>query len=285
MIIIVDSNAIAYQSLYAQMGNLTHKNMSVSVIFGFLKTILSIFKKYGSNNLVFAWDSKKSNRKMVFEDYKKGRRKDLSKEEEEKLHEGFIQFAALRMVVLPSMGFVNNFRKVGYEGDDIIASVTHRTRETEVVVVSSDHDFYQLLGSGIVMYDPKKRKELDTAWFEERFAITPLQWAQVLSIAGCTSDNVPGVPGVGIKTAIKYLKGELKKDSKPYKNIKNHKEEIELYDSLVRLPLQGTGKFEIKENRLSEKSFWDNFSYYGFHSFMKDDMWSDWVDLIGDVPF
>jgi len=268
-----------------QGSDLSYRGMNVSVIFGFLKTILAIFKKYRSNQMVFAWDSKKSNRKLLFEKYKSNRRKNLTEEEKEKLNESFTQFTALRMAVLPSMGFRNNFRKTGFEGDDIIAAITHQTREDEVVIVSSDHDYYQLLGSGIVMYDPKKRKELDSAWFEREFTITPLQWAKVLSIAGCPGDGVPGVSGVGVKTAIKYLKYELKKDSKPYKNIKNHQKEIELYDSLVRLPLQGTGKFEIKENRLSEKNFWDNFSYYGFHSFMKDEGWSDWVDFIGNVPF
>ena len=286
MIILIDSNAICYSAHYASQGsNLSYKGMNVNVIFYFLKTILSIFKKYRSNNFVFVWDSKKSNRKVMFESYKSNRRKNLNEEEKEKLNEGFTQFVALRQVILPSMGFRNNFRKTGFEGDDIIASVTHRTREDKVVICSSDHDMYQLLGSGIVMYDPKKRQVFDADWFGKRFTITPLQWANVLSIAGCPGDEVPGVPGVGIKTAIKYLKNELNKDSKPYKNIKGYKEKIKLYDSLVRLPLQGTGKFEIKENRLSEKNFWDNFSYYGFHSFMKEDMWSDWVDFIGNVPF
>ena len=268
-----------------QGSDFSYRGMETGIIFGFLKTILAIFKKYRSNQMIFAWDSKKSNRKIMYEGYKSNRRKNLNEEEKEKLNESFLQFMALRKVVLPTMGFNNIFMQTGFEGDDIIASITHRTREDEVVIVSSDHDFYQLLGSGIVMYDPKKRKELDADWFGQRFAIDPLQWANVLSIAGCPGDEVPGVPGVGIKTAIKYLKNELNKDSKPYKNIKGYKEEIKLYDSLVRLPLQGTGKFEIKENRLSEKNFWDNFSYYGFHSFMKEDMWSDWVDFIDNVPF
>jgi len=268
-----------------QNSDLSYKGMQVSIIFSFLKTILAIFKKYRSNQMVFCWDSKKSNRKVMFKDYKAKRRENLNEEERRLLNESFEQFTALRLVVLPSMGFRNIFRKTGFEGDDIIASIAHRTRENEVLIVSSDHDFYQLLGSGIVMYDPKKRKELDADWFAGKFTISPLQWANVLSIAGCSSDNVPGVPGVGVKTAIKYLKGEVKKDSKVYRNIINHKEEIELYDSLVRLPLQGTGKFEIKDNRLSEKNFWDNFSFYGFHSFMKEDGWSDWVDFIDNVPF
>ena len=203
MIIIIDCSQICYQALYSSMGELTYRGVPVNVIFGFLKTILSIFKEYRSNNFVFCWDSKKSNRKVLFENYKKGRRKDLTSEERRILDEGFTQFTALRMVVLPTMGFRNNFRKTGFEGDDIIASVTHRTREDKVVICSSDHDMYQLLGSGIVMYDPKKRQVLDADWFGKRFTITPLQWANVLSIAGCPGDGVPGVPGVGIKTAIK----------------------------------------------------------------------------------
>ena len=281
MVILIDSNQLCYQAYFANKGAFSYKGMRTEVVFGFLHQILKIFKKYRSNNFVFAWDSRKSNRKILFEGYKEKRKENLDEEERRDLNEGFVQFDLLRKVVLPTMGFNNIFMQTGFEADDIIGSVSHRTREDQVVIVSSDHDMYQLLGSGIVIYDPKKREERGVDWFRKEFALSePLEYAKVLSLAGCSSDNVPGVPGVGVKTAIKYLKGELKKDSRAYKNIQKYGEDVAFYDRLVRLPFEGTGKFEVKENRLCEKFFWDNFSYYGFQSFMKKDGWQEWEDFI-----
>ena len=280
MLILIDSNQLAYQAYFVNKGAFSYKGMRTEVVFGFLYQILKIYKKYRSNNFVFCWDSRKSNRKILFDGYKEGRGEDKTEEERRDLNEAFIQFSLLRKVVLPTMGFNNVFMQTGFEADDIIGSVSHRTWEGQVVIVSSDHDMYQLLGSGIVIYDPKKGEERGADWIEREFAIGPLDYAKVLSIAGCSTDNVPGVQGVGIKTAIKYLKGELNKENKVYKRIKESVDEIALYDRLVRLPFEGTGKFEVKENRLKRKYFWDNFSYYGFQSFMKKDGWSEWENFI-----
>jgi len=288
MLILFDSNQLCYAGHFASQNGpqqLSYKGMNTSVIFYFLKTVLGVYKKYGTSNMVFCWDSKKSNRKVLFPPYKEKRRENMTEEERRLLDEAFVQFMALRMVVLPSMGFANIFRKTGYESDDIIASVAlHAGDEEEVVIVSSDHDFYQLLGPGTTIYDPKKGVERDHHWFRREFAVGPAEWSTVLAVAGCSTDNVPGVPGVGVKTAIKYLHGELDGKSKVVGKIRESLEDIDFYYQLVNLPLEGTGTFELRENYLGEKRVWENFEYYGFHSFMREEGWAEWQSLINDRP-
>ena len=279
--ILFDSNQLAYAGHFASQNSqqLNYKGMNTSVIFYFLKMVISVFKRYRSNRMVFAWDSRKSIRKVLFPSYKEGRRDKLTDEERRKLDESFIQFYALRTVILPSMGFANIFRCPGYESDDIIAGVLEQLGDKEeAVIISSDHDFYQLLDEATKMYDPKKGKEFTDSWFRREFAIEPSSWADVLSIAGCSTDCVPGVPGVGVKTAVKYLRGELK--GRLLEKIENSGDDIAFYRTLVSLPLDGIKPLRIKDNYLGEKRVWENFEYYGFHSFMREEGWGEWQALI-----
>src|SRR5687768_4421130 len=93
----------------------------------------------------------------------------------------------------------------GYEADDVIGTVAMRARTDgfEVAIVSIDKDFFQMVGSGIRVYDPRE----DGAWFDsdgvvEKFGVRPEQVTDVLALVGDTSDNVAGVPGIGKKGAI-----------------------------------------------------------------------------------
>src|SRR6185436_3339106 len=101
----------------------------------------------------------------------------------------------------------------GYEADDLNASICHAHPKRRKVIVSADSDLYQLLqdnwprkGSTRV-YHPITQITLDAGGFEIRYGINPQQWARLKAIAGCSSDEIPGVPGVGEKTAAKFLQG------------------------------------------------------------------------------
>lgn len=91
----------------------------------------------------------------------------------------------------------------GYEADDIIATYTAHARAVgdEVVIVSSDKDLMQLLQPGVWMFDPIKNKLQDESAAVERFGVPPAQVIDVQALAGDATDNIPGVPGIGIKTA------------------------------------------------------------------------------------
>lgn len=97
--------------------------------------------------------------------------------------------------------------KEGYEADDLIATYTRIAHETghEVIIISSDKDLMQLIREGVQMYDPIKAKSIGYDQVMEKFGVLPDKVLDVLSLIGDTSDNVPGVPGIGPKTAAELV--------------------------------------------------------------------------------
>ncbi|MEL7114037.1 MAG: DNA polymerase I [Pseudomonadota bacterium] len=93
--------------------------------------------------------------------------------------------------------------KQGFEADDIIATLARQAREAggAVTILSSDKDLMQLVGGGVEMLDPMKNKRIDSAGVEEKFGVGPERVIDVQSLAGDSVDNIPGAPGIGIKTA------------------------------------------------------------------------------------
>ena len=95
----------------------------------------------------------------------------------------------------------------GYEADDVIATLVRRARAVgaEVVIVSSDKDLMQLVGDGVTMFDPIRERSIGVAEVEEKFGVGPDRVVDVQALAGDSSDNVPGVPGIGVKTAAQLI--------------------------------------------------------------------------------
>ncbi|WP_417268861.1 DNA polymerase I [Celeribacter sp.] len=91
----------------------------------------------------------------------------------------------------------------GFEADDIIATLAHQARDAggSVTIISSDKDLMQLVGDGVEMLDPMKNKRIDREGVEEKFGVGPERVVDVQALAGDSVDNVPGAPGIGIKTA------------------------------------------------------------------------------------
>ena len=91
----------------------------------------------------------------------------------------------------------------GFEADDIIATYARKARESgmSVTIVSSDKDLMQLVGDGVVMHDPMKQRRIGPKQVEEKFGVGPDRVVDVQALCGDSTDNVPGVPGIGVKTA------------------------------------------------------------------------------------
>jgi DNA polymerase-1 len=98
--------------------------------------------------------------------------------------------------------------KTGFEADDIVATLVKEAgkRSWKVVIVSGDKDLMQLVGDNVIMWDPQADKEYTPAEVEKKFGVGPDKLLDLLAMVGDTSDNVPGVPGVGLKTASSLLK-------------------------------------------------------------------------------
>ncbi len=153
----------------------------------------------------------------------------------------------------------------GFEADDIIATLACQAREAggRVTIVSSDKDLMQLVGDGVEMLDPMKNKRIDREGVEEKFGVGPERVVDVQALAGDSVDNVPGAPGIGIKTAALLINefGDLEtlldrageiKQPKRRETLIEKRDQIELSKRLVTLDHEMTLDFSLDDLELRE---------------------------------
>jgi DNA polymerase-1 len=250
--LIIDTHYMGYRALYTT-GEMMHDDIPTGVIYGFLRDVLNLCEQFQTNRVVFCFDSKTSKRKAILPTYKISRERETDPEKIRIRAEMREQLTALRRQYLPNMGFTNIFQKGGYEADDLIASVCIHSipKGDEVIVVSADKDLYQLLSGTVQMYNPTTSKYYTLQSLMKEYGITPQSWATVKAIAGCAGDDVPGVKGVGDKTAAKYIRGELSPTAVTRRNINEAHAMINDNKALVKLPFAGTPMYELTPTQFS----------------------------------
>ena len=139
--LILDCNFLCHRAKHS-MGGLSHGNTPTGIIYGFLKSIQSFQDQFDTKHIIFCWDSKTSKRQEIFPAYKKKRAdryKDLTKQEIKFEKEFRYQMKMLRTKYLKLIGYKNNFVQPGYEGDDIMASITLNLKmNDEAILITSD---------------------------------------------------------------------------------------------------------------------------------------------------
>jgi DNA polymerase-1 len=121
--------------------------------------------------------------------------------------------------------------------------------------VSSDSDLYQLLSPKVTIWNPIKKTIFNLKSFQDKYRISASMWADVKAIAGCNSDDIPGVKGVGDITAIKYLSGNLKTTHRLFDTIVAGIKLWRRNIQLTRLPFPGLDPIKLKRDRVSEKDW------------------------------
>jgi len=262
------------------MGELSYHEKKVGIIFGFLRQVLKFAKRYGTNNFIFCWDSQESLRKKVYRPYKENRnKKDRTDEERHDDSLAYDQFTIIKEEILPTIGFKNIFEEDGFESDDLIAKIIKDRAASDFVIVTSDNDMYQLLDDErIIIYDLRNKREYIDEDFQLEYGILPRQWSSVKALAGCTTDNVEGIKGVGVPTAIKYYRQELNPKSKVHQRIESedgqciYKRNMEL----VKLPYKGTPILVFSKDNLKLERFESICIKYGFSSYLKKENFNEW---------
>jgi DNA polymerase-1 len=254
--LILDVSYLCHRAFHTT-GGLTHKDIPTGVIYGFLRDVVGLCEQHDTPNVVFCFDREDNKRKKVLPEYKSTRHADKTPDEIKARKELLRQIKNLRIDYLPRIGFSNILSEIGYEADDIIASVCLNSigPDDEAIIVSADEDLFQLLSGQVRIWNPHKGKAYTLQAFTRDYGITPRQWARVKAIAGCRGDDVPGVAGVGDKTAAKYLRGECRPDSKAFIDIEKWKRRTKQNMRLVRLPFEGTPVFELAPDRFSIKGW------------------------------
>jgi DNA polymerase-1 len=199
---LIDGNSLAYRAFFALPESIaTSDGRPTNTIFGFASMLVKILTDYGQVPTVVVWDAGLSGRKELSADYKAQRqtRPDLLKQ----------QWPHLRPLV-EAFGY-RNISVEGYEADDVIASLVEqaKTKGIPVMVVTGDRDAYQLVGDGVRIMTTS-RGITDTRVYDrdgvvERYGIPPELIPDFIGLKGDTSDNIPGVPGIGDKTASELL--------------------------------------------------------------------------------
>ncbi len=201
---LIDGNSLVYRAFFALPESIaTSTGFPTNAIFGFASMLVKILTEHGTKPTIVVWDAGSSGRKEVYSEYKGTRstRPDLLKEQ-------WPHFEPL----VEAFGY-RNTRLAGFEADDVIATLAERARENGIptVIVTGDRDAFQLIDpEGLVSVMATSRGITETKLYDhlavvERYGITPELIPDFYGLKGDTSDNIPGVPGIGDKTAAQLL--------------------------------------------------------------------------------
>ena len=198
---LVDISSFIFRAFYAIRGLRNHEGLPTNAIYGVATMIARLAEEAHPEYVGVVYDSKEpSFRKEIYSDYKANRAsppEDL-----------IPQFDKIEELI--SKFEIHSFRKAGVEADDLIATLTRRWRTLKpgvnrVVIVSSDKDLMQLVNDEVCLWDTMSNKIYGPPEVQEKFGVGPSQIRDYLGLVGDSSDNIPGVEGVGPKTAAELL--------------------------------------------------------------------------------
>ena len=194
-IFVVDGTSILYRSYYAIKALHTSKGLPVQAVYGFCRSIKKIIDEFNPKYLLIAWDKGKSIRKETFTEYKAKRESAPIDMFDQK--EAIVEFLDLIKA--------KQIEKSGYEADDLILSIVEDHKKNDAVVVAQDKDLFQLISDRVVNFDPSKKIIIDEEVFEKKYGFMPEKLSFYHALIGDSIDNIPGVRGVGEKTAKKLV--------------------------------------------------------------------------------
>ena len=216
-LLLIDGNNFAFRSAFT-VQQLSYGGQPTNLIFGFLKNYISLIKNYENYQAIVCWDGGYAERlalstkavedKIIDSSYKQNRRdaKNAQSEEDKKKLEDFFRQMDILKNILDFTNLTQNWIK-GFEGDDLIASYVKKYKsECDIVIVSSDKDFFQLLDKNVVIFDAIKKQTYTIDYLQREFGLEPYQWVHLAAFTGDGGDNIIGVRGFGEKTAMPFIK-------------------------------------------------------------------------------
>ncbi|MDQ1330843.1 MAG: polymerase, partial [Thermodesulfobacteriota bacterium] len=252
-IFLIDGSAYIHRAYHAIRSLSNSKGLPTNAIFGFARILIKLMDDWAPKYAVMVFDSKGPTfRHELFKDYKATR---PPMPEDLQVQIPYIKDITrafnLTVIEMP-----------GYEADDLIGTIARRAEESGffVVMVTGDKDFLQLVTDKSVIWDPMKDKTTDLKSLKEETGVDPRQIIDVMGLSGDTSDNVPGVPGIGPKTALELIKTFGSMDNlyenlvsitrkKQHENLIQFKEQAFLSRRLVEIDTKVPLDFDIDSFR------------------------------------
>ena len=233
-VLLVDGHHLAYRTFFALKGLTTSRGEPVQAVYGFAKSLLKALKEDGYKSVFVVFDAKApSFRHEAYEAYKAGRAP---------TPEDFPRQLALIKELVDLLGFTR-LEVPGYEADDVLATLAKKAEKEgyEVRILTADRDLYQLVSDRVAVLHPEGHL-ITPEWLWEKYGLRPEQWVDFRALVGDPSDNLPGVKGIGEKTALKLLKewGSLESLLKNLDRVKpeNVREKIKAHLEDLRLSLE-----------------------------------------------
>lgn len=197
-IYIVDVSSMFFRAFYAVRPLTSTQGVPVNAVYGFISMIAKLLKEKKPDHIVFCYDRKEpSFRKDLYTEYKANRTTmpdDLQ-----------VQMPYLKQVA--NLFGIKDLEVPSFEADDLIGTIAKMAEQQnyDVFMVSGDKDFCQLVSPNVFLYDTMKDLVFDPTMVKEKHGVTPQQFIDYLAITGDTSDNIPGVAGIGPKGAQKLI--------------------------------------------------------------------------------
>jgi DNA polymerase I len=195
---LIDGSAYIYRAFFALPALNNSKGLQTNAVYGFTTMLLKIIRERQPDGIAVAFDEKGPTlRHEEYKDYKAQRppMPDGMKAQIPYIHR------VVEALAIPGL------RKAGYEADDLIGTLAHKAEQSgyDVVIVTGDKDMFQLLTPHVRIYDPVKDKWFGEAECLERFGVEPARVVEIMGLMGDATDNIPGVKGIGEKTAMKLI--------------------------------------------------------------------------------
>ncbi len=238
-IYLIDGTAYIYRAYHAIRALSNSRGLPTNAIFGFTRMLMKLMEDRSPEYVAMFFDAKGPTfRHEMYKDYKANR---PPMPEDMVIQLPYIKkvTAAFNLPIIEMQGF---------EADDLIGTIARLTEKEgfSVVIVTGDKDFMQLVTDKIAIWDPMKDSTIDLPFIKEKFGIEPHQMIDVQGFSGDTADNIPGVPGIGQKTALTliktyrsmqgvYEKLETITQKKQRENLENFKEQAFLSRELVTI--------------------------------------------------
>lgn len=215
---IYDGNNISMASAHTGGDMKNDKGILTGGLYNFLRTVRSNQQQFQSDKIIVAWDAANPWRRDILPSYKISRRQEERPPQVEEWYRAY-NFQRGEMKRMTMMMGVEHVTVPRMEADDIAGHLSRAMKDDEIVLVTNDNDWFQLINERVSVYRPLKKGTdqdfLNLKNFQEiTGCLDPAEFIQAKAIIGDDGDDVPGCKGVGLITALKYIRGELNKGKK-----------------------------------------------------------------------
>ena len=274
---IIDGHSQLYQAYYAISGLTTPSGQPINAVYGFTRMLRKILKEDRPCYMAIAFDSKGPTfRHLEYKEYKEHRKPTP----DDLVSQIPLMFDVIRAYGIPI------FAIQGFEADDIIGTISKRVsmENIECTIITTDKDMDQLVDKYIKIYNPRKKQIRNIDRIRNEMGIEPKSFIDVLALSGDSSDNIPGVPGIGIKTALELIRewkslenvlsnADKVKGKKKQENLLKYAESARLSMRLATINTEVPLDYNLEACRLT--NFNNNklnelFTEYGFNSFLAE---------------